>query len=458
MKLGLVTFCCDTSGAWPVGVLALASYCRARLPGLEVRIIEPAFEDALAVIQSGQFDVIGLSAMTTEYYQAIVLAQRIRKDVQVIVIGGNHISKLPQSMHPAFDLGVIGDGEEALIDILLGVPARELPGVVYRHGDERIVTGPRRPPSLENYPPLNYDLLSDRYFKPSALLSFADFGTMVPLMTSRGCPFHCIFCNGLTRGVRYHDPDWVLNELETLERRGATHVEIYDDLFAMRGKRLEQIVAGFVARKLKLTLQCNAQAHILDEGTIRLLKQMNVKRIFFGFESGNPRVLKMLKCGKVTVQDNMRAIDLCLRHGIRPAGNVILGSPTETLQEMRDTLEFVRWAYRRGADRLSCSPMTPYPGTVMWDIAKERGTVSDDMDFSLLTQEISGCRLAGWVVDESISHDEFQAVMVETLRVTHLFKWRKLFNFLKASPSKTLARTLRGSWSEIRRMFVRESV
>jgi radical SAM superfamily enzyme YgiQ (UPF0313 family) len=109
-----------------------------------------------------------------------------------------------------------------------------------------------------------------------------------------------------------------------------------------------------------------------------------VTTINFGFESGSEKILHYLKGGSVTVEDNRRAVLLGKKHGLSVVGSLIFGSPGETIDDMKETLKFIDFFDKNGGDNLWHFVMTPFPGTPIWELAKERGKVSSDMDWSLL--------------------------------------------------------------------------
>lgn len=460
MRVALVSVCTDKSLIYPMGLLYMLSYCQTKLPNIQFTIIEERFEDAENIVRNGEFDVVGISAMTPEYERATRFAKRILDLLIPIVLGGVHISSLPESFRSCFTYGVVGEGEQTFVELLehIGsggcVRSCNVPGIV-RYVDGNLKRNPARPPmKLEEFPALDYSKIDQRYFKRQASAVFGEFGVSVPLMTSRGCPFKCIFCGGshLWGSVRYFSTDWVLREISTLKRMGVTHIEVYDDLFAANKNRLRAIVDGL--NECEIKFYGNAQAHILDDETCKLMVRMNMRRLFFGFESGNQRVLSMLKCGKVKVEDNKNAIVRCLKHGIKPSGNVILGSPTETLSEMQDTLEFVRWARKHGAERITMSVMKPDPGTPLWETAKKMGRVHDNMDFEELIGLADGRRLDGFVLDESINPKDFARMVKRINAALHPFKWRKLLSFLKNDPLSTIKMALSSGWPVVKRMFM----
>jgi hypothetical protein len=182
---------------------------------------------------------------------------------------------------------------------------------------------------------------------------------------------------------------------------------------------------------------------------------MNMKSIFFGFESGSPKVLEYLKRGKVTMEENYNAIKLGVQHGMQVFGNVIIGSPVELEEDIKLTIDFINWAWKNGAARITASVLIPYPGTPIWDIAKEMGKVRDDMNFAQLMVDIEGDMMNGIV--SGLPPEKFRPLAEDTLRAIHKFKWRKLFRFMHNDFWGTVRFVSKSPWPLIRRMFVRTS-
>jgi radical SAM superfamily enzyme YgiQ (UPF0313 family) len=177
----------------------------------------------------------------------------------------------------------------------------------------------------------------------------------------------------------------VVTELERI-RKQYPHVDavnIIDDLFIGDRKRLREIVSLIRERGLHqgIVFNVNGHANLVDEEVIGLLKSINVIQIAYGFESGSERVLDFLKRGSVTVERNRRAAALTSAAGIGVGGQFMIGSPGETEDDIRQTIEFIE---QTPMSHVHVSATTPMPGTDLWDICCAKGLVSDDMDWRTL--------------------------------------------------------------------------
>jgi radical SAM superfamily enzyme YgiQ (UPF0313 family) len=134
---------------------------------------------------------------------------------------------------------------------------------------------------------------------------------------------------------------------------------------------------------------------------------MGVVSVGMGLESGNPRILYYLKGKTITIEDNRRAIELLTSAGIKANASFIIGSPDETEKEMMDTYDFIRKSKLSFVD---IYVLTPYPGTPVWDFAKSRGLVSDDMDWSKLNVNFDVNHANAIILSESLSRERLYQI------------------------------------------------
>lgn len=363
-----------------MGTLYLASYLEKNGYS-DIRVLQTGHVDE-NTINFIKPDIIGVSSVT----QNFGLAQGICRDIKScsdipIIVGGIHISTLPQCLSKDMDIGVIGEGEQTMLELAKacesGGSFHDIKGIVYHDGDQLKQTQRRELiQPLNNIPPPARHLVE--------ILPFQQ----IIMMTSRGCPFICSFCSpsAMWRSVRYFSPERVVAEMEEIykEYRHA-FIWIGDDLFTVNKPRLRAIVD--LAKKLpfygNVQFMCLGRADVMDDETAKLLRSLGVSCCSMGLESGNQRILNYLKPG-ATVSANMKAVNTLADNGIEPLASFIIGSPTETKEEMLNTLDFIkssRLAY------FSINSLVPYPGTQVWQEAKEMGVVSDNMSWDAFRGE-----------------------------------------------------------------------
>lgn len=465
MKVAVVSLCKNSPEYIPIGLVSLTSYLKQKMPQHDFRLVDACYEDPLTEIQNGDFNLVGIGSMTAEYEDAVNLGANLKSLGIPIIIGGIHISRMPGSLADCFSCGVVGEGEQtfeeliALYEQTSDPDLSQIQGVVRRDSLGRLVTNPARPPlDLHSYPALDYGCINPGYFQKRILTAFSDIGIEGKICSSRGCPYKCLFCaSGHARqSVSYHSVDWVVNEVRSLWLKGANYIVFVDDLFAGNKTRLKLISEALCLEGLdkKVAFHCSLRANMIDDETCQILKSMNVKSVFLGFESGNNRVLSFLKGSNATVEDNKKAVILCARHGLNPWGNVIVGSPTETLSEMEDTLQFARWARTNGADRVCMTVMTPYPGTPMWEIARQRGVVPEDSEFKKLNNREKDWLMHSLLLDKSIDLDDFEKFCRRLMRELSWFKWHRIRRLMRKNPLQATRLIIRTPWPVLFRLLL----
>jgi radical SAM superfamily enzyme YgiQ (UPF0313 family) len=363
------------------GTLYLASYLSKYGGFNNTQVIEcgSISEQTLNQIKP---DIVGVSSITQHFNIAKKICSDIKKVMDIpVVVGGYHISALPSNLTSDMDVGVLGEGEETMVELAYsyernGLDKKNLStvkGIVFRNADRLEVTAKR-------------DLIKplDRIPFPARHLIRFEPNHAHSILTSRGCPYHCVFCSSSAfwGSVRYFSPAYVVEELRQLVHDYHPKVVGFsDDLFAANKERLREIASLIKNENFygQVKFTCSARANLVDAETARLLKEIGVFSVSMGLESGSERILKHLKAGSVTVEQNKKAIDTLSVNGLKPTATFIIGSPTETREEMQETLDFIKHSKLASFEAYV---LLPLPNTQVWDEAKVRGIVSDDMDWS----------------------------------------------------------------------------
>jgi radical SAM superfamily enzyme YgiQ (UPF0313 family) len=367
----------------PLCFAYLSSYARRHAPHVRVIVARDAAEAIAA-----RPDVVGISASSVNFSAARRLARQIGAALPApVLLGGVHVSALPHTLPPEFAAGVIGEGERTFIDLMHAYAANgrfevdalaRIAGLAF-HDGPRVRVTPRREliADLAEVPP------PDRGVLPG------DF-TRAHVVSSRGCPYECRFCASkkLWGPWRPFPVDHVLAELDDLiVSRGATEIHFFDDLFAADLIRLTALTEAIVARGYagRVRFSCAIRAELAREAVFRQLARLGVRQLTFGAESQSPRVLHWLKGGQATPDANQRALDLAQQHGMTCRPSFIKGVPGETGDDLLATYDFLlRGIRERKIDYFEMHCLTPFPGTEIWNVARDRGLVREDMDFDEL--------------------------------------------------------------------------
>lgn len=371
----------------PVGLTYIASYLREK--GVEVKIFDAqiAQSDIKDVIREFDPSIIGITCVTALVHGTIEIANLIKKDFpdKVIIVGGIHPTIRPQDFveEKAIDYIALGEGEITMYEFVKelgsGGSPDKVPGVMRFSGGNVFSGAPRSmEKNIDIFPIPALDLLEMSKYKVSPDNRTDDqVGVM---LTSRGCPFDCIFCSNrlLTKKTyRAHSIERVCSEITNLiDRYHVNQVFIQDDNFAVDKKRSKEICREFIRRGInrKISWWAEARVDCVDEELLSLMAQAGCKIISYGLESGNQRLLDLIQ-KNITLEQVKKAVDLTKKAGIEIRASFILGLPTETREESLKTIKFAKGL---GIDQVRFAIATPFPGTKLWDIAQEEGTLKFD--------------------------------------------------------------------------------
>jgi len=394
----------------PIGLGCIAASVKKYLPDVEVVLTErPA--DMIAE----KPDVIGISATTEYYYIACHWAKRFKEALDIpVIIGGIHISLLPESMTEDFDVAVIGEGDLTIIDLLQSLikyrgvnrdHLRTISGLFFYDTDGT----PRHTPPR----PLIQDLDSLPRVDWSILPFYKEYDAHI--VSARGCPYKCSFCASekFARQHRFHSADSIVREIEYfVVEKGLGYITFYDDLLIANKKRLATLIDKLKERGLlgKCRYFCQVRANLVTEDICGLLNTLDAFSVGIGIESFSDPILKYYNKTGITGTTNQRAIDLLHQAGIIVNPSIIFGAPPETREDMLVTLRAI---YRNLEEGKLESPawtlLRPYPGTVIWREAARRGLVSNDMDW----EQFSNWGSYDLYMCDHVSKEEFQELIGE---------------------------------------------
>lgn len=355
----------------------------------DIRIIdENAGARVVEQIEEFKPDVIGITSTTPVYPRTVELAKNIKKihDDTPIFIGGPHATALPKETlnEKYFDIAVMGEGEATVLDLLkLYEKKSELPrdelseidGIAYVDGNSVKMNKNREfITDLDSIPfPARNLMNMEFYLKPNIYTIRGVAGRITHVMSSRGCPYDCIFCSSKLmwkRTVRYFSPEYVISEINSLVKDyDVNGINFQDDTFCANRLRMKKICELLVSTGLNKNLfySCQLRANLIDKEMLGWLKESGCVQVEYGFESGSERMLKRLKKDSVTVEQNKNAVKLTHEAGLRVLGNFIIGAPGETLEDIRQTERFYK---ENPIDFIAISILAPYPGTEIWNAVK----------------------------------------------------------------------------------------
>jgi len=375
----------------PLGILYLVGALRRDLdpPPSEIRVIDYALSGSTHQslsrdIESFAPDLVGISGLTVEADLMLQVARQARNSSSrpVVVAGGPHATSDPAHLLGlgTVDVVVVGEGEQTLPELVsclrCGGELRDVPGLALPGGDGSPVLTPQRAlvTDLDRLPDPAWDTIPMADYSANPVYTMCQ-SLKAPLvaavMTSRGCPFGCFYCHKyFGRKVRARSPENVLAELEQLyHRHGVREIHLIDDFFNFDLDRVREICRLIVARGLDINIAFpnGIRGDRLDEETLRALKRAGTYKLYVAVESGSPRVQRYI--GKrMDLEALERNIALAAGMGITVSAFFMLGFPTETREEMEQTIRFALRSRLHGANFYK---VIPYPGTKLADVWAE---------------------------------------------------------------------------------------
>ena len=363
----------------PLGLAYMAAVLEQN--SFEVKIVdcpvcEMDHEKLKTELASFQPTIVGIGAMTPIIESALEsahVAREVCPDAKV-VMGGPHVTfadKQILSEDKDVDIIVRGEGEETLLELAEQSPEfhkiGNIEGITFRK-DNQIIQSPNRPfiQNLDALPLPAYKYIPIKRYRITGM-------KLLPIISSRGCPFQCSFCVASQMfGARYRarSPKNVLDEIEWLkDEYKAEGIAFQDDTLTFDKKRTLEICDGMIERKLKLPWGCSSRADVVTKEVLAKMAEAGCDEICFGVESGCQRIRDSLK-KRVTTKQCENAVKWAKEAGIFVTVSVILGYPGETKETLQESLDFVR---KVEPDDVWLCHATPYLGTELRAIVESNG-------------------------------------------------------------------------------------
>jgi radical SAM superfamily enzyme YgiQ (UPF0313 family) len=256
-------------------------------------------------------------------------------------------------------------------------------GIAFRENGEIILTQEANP--IDDYDALPmpaYDLLPN--LKPYFINTPAGKPLTI-IYTSKGCPYNCIYCTVARTKWKPRSAESVLNELRCLKKKyNIKTVSFFDETFTLDRKRIIQISKEMMEERIDITWYCNTRVNLVDRELLQIMKAGGCRGISYGIESGSQAILDRAK-KRITVKQAENAIRWAKDAGIKVYCSFIFGLPGETWETIHETLHFVKKTLPTSAQ---FNVAVPYPGTELYDYARQKGYIID-LDWRQLYQHES---------------------------------------------------------------------
>ncbi|MBW2974832.1 radical SAM protein [Candidatus Woesearchaeota archaeon] len=355
----------------PNGLLYIGALLLSRdIDTSVLNLSDKSWEECRSIIKKENPDVVGISCYTFNRHACIKLAgivKGIDRGIKV-VFGGPHPSIMHRQLLETYkdiDAVVLNEGEMSFLEIVERLKEEktfeDLKGVACRKDGKAIENGLRE--TIENLDQLPIPAEHFRYKR---------------IITSRGCPGRCIFCDTPRlwgQKVRLRSADNVADELEMLNKKyGLSSFVMSDDTFTFDKNRTIDICREIIRRGLKITWDCRSRVNLICEERLRWMKKAGCVTVSYGIESGSQQIMDNLKKG-TTAEQIKKAAELTRKYGLGLNYFIIAGSPGETDDTIRETMRLIE---ETRPTSIFAFVMQLMPGTEIYEKAKERNLVRDE--------------------------------------------------------------------------------
>ena len=424
----------------PLGALYVLTHLEKNTTGHQFHFFDCVAErirypDLKRRIEEIRPDVVGITSFTVGLMDACKTAETVRAVVPHahICLGGHHPIAYPfeAAELPQFDSIVIGEGEIAFTELVKALDKGEsfthIRGVYTRESiepyrsnpmvrDKRFLARVKVPPAyiddIDSLPMVDRKYI--RHLRYRNILGVTN--DLATILSSRGCPYLCTFCDVPFKKYRARDIALVVDEIEACLAMGYKEFRFYDDLFNITPEKIVAVSEELDRRKLKITWDFRGRVNTVTKDSLARAKQSGLRLISFGVETGSDEGLKLMKKGTNTAKVS-QAFRWCRELGIKSVADFIIGLPHE--KTIGDVQANLRYLYGLDPDYAQVSILTLYPGTPMYDEAVAKGVVDPGR-----WQEFARNPTPGFIVDHWEEHLDFRTIARLQKRAYRQFYFR----------------------------------
>lgn len=429
MKVLLITYDNDSYIHYPsLGVAYIATAIRDAGHGVEIysqdlyHWPESHLTDYLT---NAHFDVVGLGFVAGYYPYRKML--KISEAIHLVpnhpfyILGGHGPSPEPEYFlkKSGADVVVIGEGEITIVKLLEALEHKRdlssVKGIAYLDGGRLVATERQEPiRDIDTIPPPAYDLFPMDYYALMRVGNMLENSQrLASVISGRGCPFHCNFCYRMDKGFRVRSPEGIIEEIQKLKRDYyISFILLYDELLMTSPDRVTTFCEALLRAKVDIKWGCNGRLNYAKPNLLKLMKRAGCVFINYGIESLDDTTLKVMNKA-LTVEQITGGIEATLAEGINPGFNIIFGNIGETLETLWKGVDFLLKYDNQGQFR-TIRPVTPYPGSPLYDYAIEQGLLKDCADFyenKHINQDLVSVNFT------ELSDDEFNLALLSANRV-----------------------------------------
>lgn len=442
----------------PLGILMLAGYLEKnsvhKVEVVDSQPYEYSYEELRTILANKDFDIAALTAMTftlIDVFQTCRLIREVNPRAK-IVLGGPHVHLFPNETirRPEVDYLIQGEGELAFkkfLDVYDHPHVwKDLKGLVYINDSGSIVNNGIAPSTddLDSLGMPARHLIDTSMY--TSLLGRSD--VITTMFTSRGCPFRCTFCDRpyspVLSGFRWRSAKHVADEMEACAEMGIREAFIYDDTFTVRKDRVLELCEEIHQRKLDFRWDVRAHVNTISPELLKAMAAAGCDRIHYGVESGNDRMLKVIKKNS-TLERLKNAFKWTRDAGMETLAYFIIGQQTETQSDINDSISLAR---ELDPNYVHFTIFCPYPGTEIYNYGLETGIIKEDVWRKFAEDPQHGYELPVW--EENFTRRELQEILVKCYKGFYLRPSYMARGLLRVRSLGELRRKVRAGISVVR--------
>jgi radical SAM superfamily enzyme YgiQ (UPF0313 family) len=377
-------------------------------------------------------EILCIHVMTWTFRQANEIA-RLAKEISpciCVIAGGAAVTSAPEPVmrYSLFDYGVIGEGEKTITELTrtlsLNGDVSKIPGIIYRKNGQLISNGQRALiETLDSIPNPARHLVKLKHYSDA----LSREGACATMITSRGCPYSCIYCdrrNRMGNKWRSFSNHRIIAEMRELKNRyGIKEIMFFDDEFITDRRRTIEFCHLLIKEKLKIIWECRSRVDQVNRELLKIMKNAGCYRIRFGFESGDDKILRILKKG-ITVAQSLKCAEMVKESGIEIFGYFLFGCPGETEKTLQETIQLI---FRIEPDFAVLSKVILIPGSELFEWAVSQKLIAPDYWERFIKGEITNA--APSLSSQELPEQRIDEIIRETNKRFYLrpqFLMRKL--------------------------------
>jgi radical SAM superfamily enzyme YgiQ (UPF0313 family) len=337
-------------------------------------------EEVMKKIKMLDYDVVGISALSTQYaYVKWLSAELKKKNEEKIIVGGPLATHSPRIVlkSTAVDVCVIGEGEITIKEVVeKSNDFDEIKGISFKKKGKIFENPPREYikdldtidfPAWELFP-------MGIYLKPRRYYDYPHPLKAMNIISSRGCPYMCRFCSKTFEKIRLRSIDNIMEEIKLLEKKyGVNCIHLNDELFMINKKRVLEFCEKI--EPLNIKFLCNGRVNIIDLNLLKRMKKAGCIAVGYGIESGSQKILYNMN-KQITVEQSERALKETIRVKIYPIIFMMYGYPGETKESLQETINFFKKIPYVG--RIYLAITTALPGSELYNDCLKKGLIKDE--------------------------------------------------------------------------------